>query len=328
MKLSTTTLSISLFCILLALTGQTHAADDAVGLIVSSYGQVYISSGQRNPWQKAESGARLYPGSSVRTGPYSGASLRMEDESLLRLSQDTEFQVEQVRISSFWRAATALVKRLNTSYRLLKGKLWGRNNNRDTQANVMTTTATIGIRGTEYVVEVDAAVSRVSILEGAVEARNELGELIIHGGEQAVIERDTAPARLTTISPAESVQWTVMLPELLDVPHHLKRAFTDKSAAADFYDAYQAGDYARGMELLSGVSGDNLDLLLLKHWIEFKAGDPVTGYQDLRRTAAAHPDNNPLQELMALAAFVSGEIQTGQGVLDQLHQQQRVSDSG
>lgn len=329
------TLSISAFLFSIAFAHPALAADDPVGQLISSYGQVFIASGSSGRWQRAEPGHKLYPGSTVRTGSYSGASLRMEDESLMRLSQNSEFTVEDVRVSSFWRAATALAKSLergiSSSYRLLKGKLWSRNNNRGANARVVTATATIGIRGTEYVVEADESGSRVSIQEGAVEAKNELGELIIHSGEQALIAKGSVPAKSRIVAIGQSVQWTIMVPDLVDVPHHLKRGFSDKKAGAGFFDAYEAGQYSQAMESIKAAlskAPGNDDLKLLQHWIEIKAGDPVAGNRELLGSASANPLNIGLQELAALSTFLVGDIDKARKLLERLRKDQLISDSG
>ena len=190
-------------------------ASDPAGQLVAFSGEVWISSGHQNPWRKVTGKEVLYPGYSVRTGRLSAASLRMEDESLMRLSQNAEFKVEEVQLSSFWRRATALVSGVNrslrSSYRLISGKLWGRNNNRSLDAQIITTTATIGIRGTEYMIEASENASTVSIQEGVVVAENERGQAIIRSGEQVVTRAGQAPQRSSLVQSSASVQWLSLI---------------------------------------------------------------------------------------------------------------------
>ncbi len=323
-----------LFIILLLCAFDAAALSQSSGKIVSNYGQVWVSSSPTNPWKQAQTGTLLFNGYHVRTGPMSGVSLRMEDESLIRLSQNSTFVVEQLDVSSFWRRATSTVKRmtrgLKSSYRLLSGKLWGRNNNRRLNSQVQTHTATFGIRGTEYVVEADENSSQATILEGIVLASNEYGEATIHSGQSAVIARGQAPQISTLIKTRGSVQWTVLIPELLNVPALLDQGLKDPAIASSLLSAYQQQRYADAYELASQyqnteAAAPTLDLFI--PWLLIKTGQTETALTLLKRSSASDQSSS-IRELLAFTAFLVNDLELAEQSIAELQGEDRLSDNG
>lgn len=323
-----------LFILLFLCTFDATAQSQIAGKIVSSYGQIWVSTSSGNPWKKAENGTMLYNGYQVRTGPMSGVSMRMEDESLIRLSQNSVFEVKQLDVSSFWRRATATVSRvtqgIKSSYRLLSGKLWGRNNNRKLNSQVETYTATIGIRGTEYVVEADENSSQVTILEGAVLASNELGETTIHSGETAVIDRGQAPAKSTVVKTAGSVQWTIQVPELISVQSLLEQSIEDLVLVDQIYTAYQQQRYAEIYDLAEQNETAQMSVsypAVLKPWLLLKTGQTDQAMDQL--TALSRSKGSVLiDELMAFSAFLLGDLKFADQKLQALEADGLLTDTG
>ena len=320
------------FSVLIFLLPGYVLASDVAGRIVSLYGDVWVSTGPQNPWRKISESQNLYIGSTVKTGRLSGVNMRMEDESLIRLSQTSEFKVEGVRISSFWRRATSLVSGLNrgvkSTYRLLTGKLWGRNNNRRLNSKVITTTATIGIRGTEYSIEANEEFSSVTIMEGVVLAENEQGQITINSGEQAITRAGQAPQKSTIVQTGESVQWTVQVPELIDLHLYLKRSVSDKRVTAQIYDAYQDTQLSSAQNLVNEElikNPDNTDLNIVNAWLNIKAGETRTAYQQLSKLSS---NDSALLEMKAFSAFLIGKLEEANRIIAQLKKQDSLSDMG
>lgn len=323
-----------LFLILTLCSFEVTAQPEAAGQIVSQYGEVWVLSNATNAWHRAQEGTLLYNGYSVKTGKMSGVNLRMEDESLIRLSQYSEFKIEKLEVSSFWRKATSLVssatKGLASSYRLLSGKLWGRNNNRSLNAQIRTSTATIGIRGTEYSIEADDNGSQVTILEGSVQASNELGETIINSGETAVVARGQAPVKSTTIKTAGSVQWTIQIPELISVRSLLEQSIEDLVVLDQIYTAYQQQRYADVYDFPE-QQRDGLTPVsyppAMKPWLLLKTGQSAEAMDQLK--ALASSDGSVLiNELLAFTAFIQGDLSFAEQRLNTLEADGRLTDSG
>ncbi|MBC8211907.1 MAG: FecR domain-containing protein [Gammaproteobacteria bacterium] len=310
-------------------------ASDVAGQLVAFSGDVWVSSGPQNPWRKVSGWEDLYPGYSVKTGRLSAASLRMEDESLIRLSQDAEFKVEGVQLTSFWRRATSFVseasRSIKSSYRLISGKLWGRNNNRNLNTQIITTTATIGIRGTEYMIEASENASTVSIQEGEVVAENERGQTIVRSGEQVVTRAGQAPQRSTLVQSAAAVQWTIQVPELIDLQVLLKKGIKDRSIVKKIEQAYRQSNYATALDLLAQEQRrqpDSSAIQLVRAWIHIKAGNSVGVFPRLKTLSTQYPGDASLQEMMAFSAFLNTQYADARNIIQQLQQRNQLTDTG
>ena len=310
------------------------AQTEAAGQIISHYGDIWISSTANRDWRKATDNTLLYNGYSIRTGRMSGVSLRMEDESLIRLSQNSVFVVEQLEVSSFWRRATALVSKatqsLKSTYRLLSGKLWGRNNNRHVNSTIRTTTATIGIRGTEYMVEASDESSQVTIMEGVVLASNAHGEATIRSGESASIGVNQAPLKLTTVKTRGSVQWTVLVPELMNVPALLEQAIGDNKIRRELITAYQQGRFADAYDRADQLLHSEQAVPALKPflpWLLLRTGQTQMA-QEMLQNLSTSDDSRTIQELMAFAAFLQNDLLSADLIIQQLENSHQLSDTG
>ena len=230
-----------LFILPVMLSFPSMALAEGAGRLVSGFGEVMVSAGEKESWRPIKSGESLLPGTVIRTGRLSGASLLLQDESLIRLSQNTQFEIQVVRSSSFWRDASAAVGSLKeavrTRFRLLSGKLWGRNNNTDVDAEISTLTATFGVRGTEFTIESSDSSSTLTVHEGKVLAKSSSKELTVNPGEQAIVPKDKAPQKSMAKDARNTVQWTVELPDLVHVRIYLKDHVDNKVAAAGIYEA-------------------------------------------------------------------------------------------
>ena len=100
-------------------------------------------------------GATVGAGDSVVTGADSYAQIRFSDDALVALKPDTEFRIERFNFAGRQDGSEAAVFRLvRGGFRTLTGQIGKLN--RD-QYQLLTTQATIGIRGTHYQVQICAA---------------------------------------------------------------------------------------------------------------------------------------------------------------------------
>lgn len=219
----------------------TMASANDVGKLVSRFGDVMVSSDKEESWRPIKNGEILKAETVIRTGRLSGASLLLQDESLIRLSEYTKFEIRTVKANSFWHDAGSVAETLKdgllTSFRLLSGKLWGRNNNTEVNAEISTLTATFGVRGTEFTIEASENNSRLTVHEGTVLAKGASSEVSVKPGEEVVVPLGKMPQKSTVENPRSSVQWTVEIPELLHLRPYLKSHVDNKVAASGIYEA-------------------------------------------------------------------------------------------
>lgn len=131
---------------ILGLAASTQAAE-VIGRVLVAVGEVSAMRAGREI--RLQAATPIEAGDRVRTGAASNAQIRLTDESIIALRPDTEFAFTEYRYTDREDGSE------RAFFRLLKGGLRtitgivGRHNNRNYRLE--TATATIGIRGTHYV---------------------------------------------------------------------------------------------------------------------------------------------------------------------------------
>ena len=241
------------------LLGAPAWANDAE--IVLSLGRVEVRETTLAGWKTASVRQQLKAGDFVRTGDASQMALLMRDQTQVRLSQDSVFQIQSVDGESE-----------STSFELFRGRMWAQAKqlftgslrattrlSRPSHLQVKTATATIGIRGTDWEVSVDdGGKTSVAVFSGEVEVGNEQGQVFVGPNELATVEPGRAPVKILLTNAKDRVQWvTAYRPApqrwLTPVP----------SARAAAVQAIESGDYASAQRLLERDAAGAPDAALL-----------------------------------------------------------------
>ncbi len=128
------------------------AADAHAGFIKSVQGEVHLLSAGGDA-RLAKPGDRVSPIDRISTGPASAASLVLRDGTALVLGPGSRLDLKQFHFDSTTQDGGLLVSLLRGSLRMVSG-LIGKTN--PDAVRVDTQTATIGIRGTDFIVTADA----------------------------------------------------------------------------------------------------------------------------------------------------------------------------
>ena len=150
-----------------------------------------------------KSGQRLQAGSTVVTGAKSRATLRFYDGQAILVGETSEFRIVQYAHAKDDAKKDRFVFELaKGALRSVTGLLTGRN----PQAyELRTSQATIGIRGTDFMVAV-VNPAFISVLSGAVNAANKAGTVSFGAGSTATVSSATSlPASI----PASSLPGSV-----------------------------------------------------------------------------------------------------------------------
>lgn len=137
---------ISRFLTLIAVAapGQVWAAD--VGRVLLAAGDTVAVRGNQSI--RLAFGAAVQDRDVLRTGPASNLQVRFVDESIVSVRENSEFRIDEFRFSGTEDGSErAFFSLLKGGLRVITG-LVGRSNNKNYRMS--TTTATIGIRGTDY----------------------------------------------------------------------------------------------------------------------------------------------------------------------------------
>jgi hypothetical protein len=193
--------------LLAAPAGVAHAQD---GRFVLVAGDVTVSREQATPAQaprRPVNGDPVGSGDRIDTGADGRAQLRFSDGTVLSLQPNSQFAVDAYRFDAARQQATWSLGR--GTLRMLTGAI-GKRDHRDWK--LITPTATIGVRGTEFVAEqtvCDPRCSpgprpglRVAVTEGRVVVANAAGEVEVPAGRAVQVPGPNEAPRTTAGRPA------------------------------------------------------------------------------------------------------------------------------
>ncbi|MEY2860234.1 MAG: hypothetical protein RL392_692 [Pseudomonadota bacterium] len=155
---------------------------NAAALVETMSGDVRIE--RNGVTSGVQANQRIEAGSTVHTSGSGRAVLRFDDGQLAALNPNTDFRIDGYRFDSakpeFDRIAMSIFK---GSMRFVTGLIGGRSRSAFT---LRTTTATVGIRGTDFAVGVQEG-DYLSVTQGAVSGTNFAGTTNFVAGESGFI---------------------------------------------------------------------------------------------------------------------------------------------
>jgi hypothetical protein len=174
----------------------------------------------------------------------------------LLLKDQTQIRVNQQSLLTF---ASADDAEPETKLDLLQGRIWAQVKRalRATTALVQSRTqlrvlrlntpvATIGIRGTDWDVEVgENGKTMVTALSGEIEMSNEFGSVSIGANEQATAEAGKAPLKRFLSDASDRVQWVTAYR-----PAPRRWVKTPPAALVPAVEAIETGDYSSALKRL------------------------------------------------------------------------------
>ena len=170
---------------ILLLLGLPGLALANAGRVTFAFGEVSIERGAQQ--LKARRGVILEAGDTVRTG--SGrAQLRFRDGGYMSLQPNTVFRIDEYRFNGEDAGSErSFFGLLKGGLRAITGLIGHRN--RDSY-RLRTPTVTIGIRGTEFGVRIDASgQTRAWVGDGEIELKNDRGTLVLGSWQSAQADK-------------------------------------------------------------------------------------------------------------------------------------------
>lgn len=177
--------------------------EPVVAKLVSSEGIVETRTGGDGVWRAATVGDVFCLSDQIRVRSHSRASIELDKDTVLRLDQHSTLILpdapeQPLSFVELLRGALHLISRVR--HRL----------------EIRTPFVNAGLEGTEFVVRVLDAETRVSVLEGRVAVHNRHGRLSLAAGQSASAGRGAAPVLRLELSPADAVQWAIHYPLITD----------------------------------------------------------------------------------------------------------------
>jgi tetratricopeptide (TPR) repeat protein len=285
-----------------ATLAQGATADAEVILVIGKAEVRETSSGE---WKQVKVQQQLPPGASVRTGDASQMAVLLKDQTQIRVNQQSTMKFKAVDEPG-----------QETTVDLIQGRIWAQVKRAlyavtaavgpKRALKMSTPTATIGIRGTDWDVEVgENGKTTVTVLSGEVDMSNDFGRVAIGSNEQAIAEAGKAPVKRLLSNARDRVQWvTAYRP----APGRWVKA--PAGSLAGYAKAIESGNYGpalKGLEAEAGTS-PQARLLLADLYLFFgRAEDSIK--------LLARDDSAMAAALRGRALTVAGRLDEARSVL-------------
>ncbi|MBE0586178.1 MAG: FecR domain-containing protein, partial [Desulfofustis sp.] len=184
----------------LATTAKARCTDP-IGRLAAIQGQAEVRRSGETAWETASREDTFCPGDLLRLGPGGRAAVVLENETVLRLDQNTT-----VTFGSPDHGRSLL--------NLVRGALHIFSH-RPRALQVITPYVNGTVEGTEFLVTTDDRQSRITVFSGLVIALNQHGLLNVTDGQSVLARHGSPPFYETVIRPQDAVGWTLYYPAIL-----------------------------------------------------------------------------------------------------------------
>jgi len=226
-----------------------RAADGPVGKLAAVQNQVDTKGSAADAaWKPATLHEALQPLDRIRTGPGSRAAVLYSDQTLQRINEKSEVEILAPNAGN------------PGVLRVISGTHYFSSRTPKDYSRIETPTVTAAIRGTEFVVEVgEDGVTKITMLEGVVDASNPQGSLTVTAGEQAYVEPGKAPVKRIVVRPRDAVAWSLYYPRVLGSGDQarLKEIGADGESLARAAELLSTGQVDEAKSLIDGVRQRN-----------------------------------------------------------------------
>jgi Tfp pilus assembly protein PilF len=188
------------------------------GKVASVQGKVESLAAGETEWRQVALDETFCPGDQIRVLENSRADLLLNNEGVMRLGENTSITLESATEDKS--TVLDMVKGAGHFFSTKPNSL-----------EVKTPYTVAGVRGTEFLINVEENKTSLSIFAGAVLAQNDLGRLELTSGQSAVAEAGKAPVLRVVAKPRDAVQWALYYPPLIYAPEGAVQAGREKPDA-------------------------------------------------------------------------------------------------
>jgi len=188
-------------------------------------------------WKAVSLNQDLPPGTRLRTGLRSRATLRWSDRSVIRVDELTSMEIAPPEQEA---SKPVLNFRSGRSYFF--------NRERPGDVRFRTPVASGAIRGTEFNLTVlPDGRTELALLDGAVALQTEQGDLDVASGELAVAAPGVAPTSSPLVEAINVIQWVLYYPVVL-APADTGLSRDESDALSESMSAYRNGDLRAALD--------------------------------------------------------------------------------
>jgi ferric-dicitrate binding protein FerR (iron transport regulator) len=314
-------------CLLIVIVGAASAhaesntsCDPWAAKMDSVQGSVEARHANTGDWIAVKLNDVFCAGDTIRVGAKSRAGVILSNDTLLRLDENSVITLAELapKAPSLLDLLKGIAHFISRVPRSLK---------------VQTPFVNAAIEGTEFVVAVSDADTRVTVFEGKVLTQNEQGEVRITPGETSVTGKGEAPHKVLLAKPRDVVQWALYFPPVFanaqgNIQQAQQLLAVGRVDAARKLLVNETGPQAQALQSIIAVVNNETGIAL-KLAQESVAGAPdlaashiALSYAwqaqlDLVKALASAQQATKLEPENALAWARLAELQLSTGKLDQ-----------
>src|SRR5262245_55880903 len=217
--------------------------EEWVARAVSVQGTVETQRVGETLWQPVKLNDQFRAGDQLRVLDRSRADVALLDQSVLRLNENTTITIQAVKDER-----TGVIDLLRGAAHFFSrgpGSL-----------DVQTPFGIAGVRGTEFLINVETAQALLTTFEGTVVAENSAGSLTLTSGQSAVVEAGKAPVLRIVARPRDAVQWALYYPPVLYLrPEEFPPGPGWQGMVRQSLEFYLQGDLQKAFDSIATVPG-------------------------------------------------------------------------
>ena len=166
----------------------------SIGVVKEQHGTAYIIRGSKHILIKQ--GSKIEPQDILKTGKNSWVKILMNDGTLISAAKNSKLKISDF-VYDKPKNSKATFNFFKGLFKVISG---GIGKVAKEKFKVTVPGGTIGIRGTEFYVDLRNKIPRIFCTKGAIFARNSLGEVLVPSGNQTFLRPQTKPAKPTSFS--------------------------------------------------------------------------------------------------------------------------------
>ncbi|MEJ2407156.1 MAG: FecR domain-containing protein, partial [Candidatus Thiodiazotropha sp.] len=274
-------------------TAQLHAAEcTPIAQLIALEGMVETKRADRDNWETAQLDESYCPGDTVRTQQESRAALRLANDTLLRLSNNSALTLTDVE-----EAAPSLLE-------LIRGAIHSISRT-PKRMDVGTPYVNASIEGTEFVVSIHNQATDVTVLEGEVVTRNDQGSVTLSADQASHTEIGQAPVKIAIAKPYDAVAWALYYPPLPEQPGNadaLAKSAIEALVQNRLEDAAQQAERAIQADPQSAAA------YMARSYVDQARFDIPAALENSQMAAQRAPDSALVQARLAEVHLMSGDL--------------------
>ena len=300
--------------LVLSITTITHADDscEVIGHLASTEGIVEVQRADTSKWLSAETDDSLCQGDTVRAGDNSRGAIALTNNAILRVDQNSTVQLLNITVKKEESSVISLLKGAIQSF-----------SRKPSYFSINTAYLNGSIEGTEFVFRVNEDSSELTVLEGLVVASNELGNVSVGSGQQAVAKTGKAPVMNTLVTPRDAAQWSLYYPPIIATGGNSKN-ISESLQQASFDLSVGQVDTARiNVDKAIIDKGDDAGLAYaLRAVINVVQNKPTHALTDAKEAVKLNPDSATIKIALSYAQQANFQIIEARNTLLQAVEQE------